>query len=177
MNKREKRDQKIRFWLPVVVAWIWALAIPTFFFWDTFVQLATKNPLTGEVDYTEMTFRELGQQHDAMVEIGGRGFALFPQVRALLWGVMIVASLVALLCTVTRLNRTGKYAWYAAIGAVVLALLSVLTFVLSVLFSFEATSEASTYLLWTAAFFCPGCGLATAIVTFLVSRGKLNSEP
>ena len=174
MNKREERDNRIRFWLPVVVAWIDALLVPTFFFWDAFVDLATKNPYTGEITWTEMTLSELGRQHDARVEISGRGFALFPQVRALLWVVMIVAPLVALLCTVSRLNRTGKYAWYAAIGAVALALLSVLTFVLSMIFSFEASTESTSYLLWTSAYFCPGCGLLTALITFFSNRRDLN---
>ena len=139
--------------LPGVVATFFGLFL-------RYADLLSKN-LLGEVERTPRTLFEWGTQHDALRELGEKGYAYFGAARGFAWAIAVAAALVFLLFLLSRFSRSKELSWCVAGSGALLVLASIIAFFFAVLFSVSAETESSRVLLSVA----PYCTLAGGIVT------------
>ena len=125
-----------------------------------YADLLSKN-LLGEIERTSRTLSEWGTQHDALRELGEKGYAYFGAARGFAWAIAVAAALVFLLFLLSRFSRSKELSWCVAGSGALLVLASIIAFFFAVLFSVSAKTESSRVLLSVA----PYCTLAGGMLT------------
>ena len=170
-KKKAKRNKTgllpLAFALLGAVASVLGLLLP-------FAVRLTKNPYTGKIKREAMTLSEWGRSHDALREMGSGGYSFFGAARGLAWTVAVAAGTVLLLLVVSRLTCPSRdLSWTVVVLGVLLALLSVVCFVSSVLFAVSLGSDATRVLLLFGAYLPLAGGLVSGVSAFFAVRRQL----
>ena len=115
--------------------------------------------LNGEIRRTPRTLSEWGTQHDALRELGEKGYAYFGATRGFAWTIAIASVSLFLLLLLSRFVRSKQLYWSVAGAGALLVLASIVAFLFAVLFSVTAGTDSSRVLLSAA----PYCTLAGGI--------------
>lgn len=129
--------------------------------------------LLGEIKRTARTLSEWGTQHDALRELGEKGFAYFGAARGFAWAIAIASVAVSLLLLYSRFDRSKGTSWFIAGAGALLVLSSIIAFLFAVLFSVSAETESSRVLLSVAPYCTLAGGTVTGSLAFFTVRRDL----
>ena len=137
-----------------------------------YADLLSKN-LLGEIEWTSRTLSEWGTQHDALRELGEKGYAYFGAARGFAWAIAVAAAMVFLLFLLSRFSRSKELSWCVAGSGALLVLASIIAFFFAVLFSVSAETESSRVLLSVAPYCTLAGGMLTGSLAFFAVRRDL----